>query len=265
MGITSSLSGQNQATLAPNFEIDAFSDLRSSILAGGTLDNDVAGDSDGDGFIDGTYDVTMALQDFVSVLPGETVTYTTNTLFGNAVPEAPGSSEALPLLPDQIGPDGGVDFSIPADVFDTPETIVWIDPEIATGYVYDITGGTFSAVQAPTFGTVPDGDMTYTLSFVGAVSGDVSIEISSGELYFFAFDDQVSTFTLSGIDPALMLDPTDVTAFVTGVGAFTTSSVVNVVQTPISAVPLPAGLLLSMSGVLLLGGMHTRLRRLRTS
>ena len=64
----------------------------------------------------------------------------------------------------------------------------------------------------------------------------------------------MSSFTITGIDPARMLDPTDVNGFVTGVSLVTGLGLPGTItQTPITTevgtVPLPA------SGALLLGGL----------
>ncbi len=63
----------------------------------------------------------------------------------------------------------------------------------------------------------------------------------------------MSSFTITGIDAALMLDPTNANAFVTGVSVVNGGVPGAITQTPITtevnAVPLPA------SGVLLLSGI----------
>lgn len=267
LGITTNVTGQNTNTTEGRFEIDSYSGLRNDIENGAQLDNKIEGDADGDGFIDGVYDVTMGLQDFVTVAAGATFNYTTSTLFGNAVPQAPGSTEALPLLPDNIGPDGGFQFDISAELFNIPQTIVWIDPVIAVGYTYEVTSGqTFSGVTAPSFGTVPDADQTYTLSYTSAVNGAVMATIMSGDTFLFDALDAVTTFNLTGIDTGLALDPANQQAFATGISLFLNGNLgnVNLSQTPITfdtvsvaAVPLPAAawlMLLGLGGLVAAGG-----------
>lgn len=103
------------------FEIDKYSlflGLYNRIQDGGSstlyeLNETIWNDSNGDQFIDAGngYDVTLALSNQFSLGIGETVTYTTETLFGNGVPAditLPGSEISLPppetILPETPAP-----------------------------------------------------------------------------------------------------------------------------------------------------------------
>ncbi|SFA87862.1 VPLPA-CTERM protein sorting domain-containing protein [Poseidonocella pacifica] len=256
VGISRSVGGMTEPTEAQNFEIDVYSDLQNKILSGQNLGNTIEGDDDNDGFTDENYDVTLAQQNFFRILENQTVVYTTNTLFGNAVPPAPGSIEALPLLPDSVGPDGGFVFELDAREIVVGETI-FIDPIIAMGYT---SGTTFASVTAPSFGVVPDPD-GYTLTF-----GATSVFLASGSTYNFGAG--VTNFTITGIDTGLALDPTNPAAFVTGVSLNTFSSTsIVITQTPIetyipdpSPVPLPAGVWLIGTALAGLGFVSRRRR-----
>ena len=264
VGINASTSGNNTSpnALSQNYEFNEYSQLETDIQSGATLRNLIEGDSDGDGFIDGTYDVTMALQNFVTIPTNGTVTYTTSTLFGNAVPPTPGSTEALPLLPETIGPDGGFEFEVLAEDI-VPGQVIWIDPVIATGYTYEVTGAEFTSVQLPSFASVPDSD--YTL-----VVNGMSYSATSGELIEFSSltSETVSMFQILGIDVSLLLDPTDTAAFVTGIVLDFLADAATVTQTPItfdtdgtSPVPLPAGLVLLGTSLGAFGIVSRRRRR----
>ena len=151
------------APTSNRFEVSSFPSLGDRISNGGALTDLVQNDSDGDGFIDTAFDVTMALRNEFLLGPGESTTYTTQTLFGNAVPPAPGEIEALPLLPTEIDPEGAFLFDIdPGTIVDGE--IVFIDPDIAIGYTYAVTGASFASVQAPSLSAVPDTD-GYLLAF----------------------------------------------------------------------------------------------------
>jgi len=144
---------------------------------------------------------------------------------------SPGESADNPLLPVIV--DGSFQFTFPVQV----ERRYFIDPEVAIGYDYSVTGGPlFSSVLAPAGINVSN---TFDLIFAGG-----SDTIIGGVDYMFATPQ--SSFGIRGIDIAANLDPDDPTAFVTGL-TFNNSGVVNVTQTPIrsdsTSVPGPLPLL----------------------
>lgn len=156
-------------------------------------------------------------------------------------------SEDNPFLPDEIDEEtGGFVFGVPGG-FDRGE-IFFIDPEIATGYTYTITGNTFLSVQLPSLATVPDGDGQYSIT----VNGFTTDGFLAGSIVFFEPSDNVTEFTITGIDVALALDPNDPLAFVTGVSVGVPGQG-TITQTPITTqidpIPLPAGGLLLLSGL----------------
>lgn len=171
--------------------------------------------------------------------------------FGNFESES-GSSEFTPLMPDPSNPtdaNGGFVFVLPE--VEANETI-WIDPDVSTGYTYTATGGgLFASVTAPTLLSVNDGD-GYEVVFINEFGLEETVALLAGQT--FTFDFPVSSFTIQGIDENLMLDPTDPTAFVTGV-SFSAGGSYGVVQTPVTTtvggginVPEPATLaMLAMS------------------
>ncbi|MGO4892773.1 hypothetical protein [Flavobacterium sp. W21_SRS_FM6] len=241
------------------FEISSYSGLRGIIAQGEALDDQIDGDTNGDGFIDSAYDVTLALRNVFNLAPNEVVTYTTQTLFGNATPPAPGSIEALPLLPGSTDPEtGAFNFDLPAADITVGETI-FFDPIISTGYTYTVTGAEFDSVTAPTFAAVADAD-GYRLLFSSGGT-DYDYALASGEMFNFGDNGffGLTSFSLTGIDPNLALDPNDINAFVTGI-AFEniTASTVGMSQTPITfdtdinAVPAPATLSLLLLGLVLI-------------
>ncbi|MEE9329840.1 MAG: VPLPA-CTERM sorting domain-containing protein [Parvularculaceae bacterium] len=256
LGIT----GSGGTNPTGRFEVASFSGLRGRVAGNAVLANDVQGDTDGDGFINNPYDVTLALANAFNLAAGATQTYLTQTLWGNAVPPAPGSTEALPLLPTTITNGGAFLFEIdPADV--TPGQIIWIDPDIAVGYTYAVTGATFDAVQMPSFGTVPDPD-GYILTFTDSM-GTQSVALASGATHTFA--EAVSSFTITDIAVALMLDPTNPIAFQTGIALTSLSGApIIITQTPIvqtvgdNPVPLPAGIWLMITGLGAIGASSRR-------
>ena len=216
------------------------------------MSNAVDFDNDGDGIADTSYDVTLQLQDDFLLMPGEVQAYTTTTIFGNGEPPAPGSSPSTPLLPTSSGGSvPGFTFSIPVLTLQVQQTF-FIDPDIATGYTYQVVGADFYSVTAPEFAYVPDGDGTYTISYNGN-----TYTLFAGQTHTFLTP--VTSFVLSGIDPSLLLDPNNPLAFVTGIALDNIDPLianVDITQTPIittipdtQPVPLPA------SAVLFAGGL----------
>ncbi|WP_136635330.1 VPLPA-CTERM sorting domain-containing protein [Pseudooceanicola onchidii] len=170
---------------------------------------------------------------------------------------AGGTDESDPFLPDTDGtsePGDPFVFTIPVDV--VPGQLIFIDPVISVGYTYEVEGSTFASVKAPTFDAVADPD-GYILTIDG-----LEQSIASGQEIFFG--PGVTSFTLTGIDPTLGLDPDDIMAFVTGISLGQNAGGATVTQTPITidtdtpAVPLPASLVFVLSG---LGGLGLMRRR----
>lgn len=167
-------------------------------------------------------------------------------LDGEPVP--PGTTPTNPLLPtpDPNNPDG---FTFPGvPVGDNGLGIIdpiFFDPIVSVGYDYAVTGGPlFASVLIPN--SLPQGDSNFTLELPGfgnysLVAGTTFNLLGVNPLGF-------SDFRISDIDPAEMLDPTNPTAFVTGL-TFTAPGTVTVTQNPIVqntdsvSVPEPSNLL----------------------
>jgi hypothetical protein len=148
---------------------------------------------------------------------------------------APGDTPENPLMPVDVGNfDNSFVFNFPVQ----PSRTFFIDPEIAIGYDYAVSGGPlFASVTAPTGINASD--------IFDLVFGATNVPITGGVEY--SFGTPQSSFRIQGIDLAANLDPTNPTAFVTGV-SFDSSGTVNVTQTPITfntsaSVPGPIPLL----------------------
>jgi hypothetical protein len=148
-----------------------------------------------------------------------------------------GGSPETPLLPETptspTAPWVFPDFT----VFD-PDFTWWLDPDVAVGYIYNVTGGPKFASYDPLplpfdnnyelFGS-SDSCATFTNS-LGPIIG------SGGA---FTFGSPVECFAIKGIDVANMLDPTNTMAFNAGF-TFDSIGTVNVTQTPITEFVDPA-------------------------
>ncbi|MCZ8119373.1 MAG: HAF repeat/PEP-CTERM domain-containing protein, partial [Microcystis sp. LE18-22.4A] len=145
-------------------------------------------------------------------------------LDGEPVP--PGTTPTNPLLPtpNPSNPDGFI-FSgviVGNNGFGTTNPI-YFDPIVSVGYDYAVTGGPlFASVLIPN--ALPQGDSNFILELPGfgnysLVAGTTFNLLGVNPLGF-------SDFRISDIDPAEMLDPTNPTAFVTGL-TFTAAGTVT--------------------------------------
>ncbi|NCR18895.1 MAG: PEP-CTERM sorting domain-containing protein [Microcystis aeruginosa LL13-03] len=155
----------------------------------------------------------------------------------------PGTTPTNPLLPtpNPSNPNGFTFPNVPVgnNGFGTTNPI-FFDPIVSVGYDYAVTGGPlFASVLIPN--ALPQGDSNFILELPGfgnysLVAGTTFNLLGVNPLGF-------SNFRISGIDPAEMLDPTNPTAFVTGL-TFTAPGTVTVTQNPITvSVPEPSNLL----------------------
>lgn len=170
-----------------------------------------------------------------------------------------GSNENFPLLPSNPPDPETGEFIIDIPTPD-PDAIIWVDPPVSIGYEYAVIGAgvAIDEISAPSLATVADLD-GYIIS-----DGITSVAIGAGQTIdvLAEFGAPLTEFTLTGIDPALMLDADDPLAFPLGIGV-TTGTSFSLSVTPIVApIPLPAGLPLYLGGVLL-GGMLLRRRARR--
>ena len=140
-----------------------------------------------------------------------------------------------------------------------PGITYYLDPEVATGYIYQNRPGNpkFASVELPNIGN--PGPYDLYLWNGAAFVFDTTL---AAEIPFDFADGGVSEFEVLGIDPSLELDPDNGTAFITaltfeGAGNFT--GTMTPVTTEVSA-PEPASLTLLASGLLGLGLVRRRRR-----
>ena len=137
------------------FEIDSFSGLRSRILEGVELDEEITGDGlNNDGFVNEPYDITLALRNSFSLEPGESEVYTTETIFGTVSPaELEISTSDLNLK----------ELDTPLYRFhntDVPGTYLYVDAEERSNILENFPnfreeGYAFKVADEPGFGVIP--------------------------------------------------------------------------------------------------------------
>lgn len=165
----------------------------------------------------------------------------------------PGQTPNNPILPIFVPPEPGIPVE-PGWDFEfnvvSPDVPVFIDPEIAIGYEYELTssGNAFTSVLLPSIGDgifgieVWDGAQWVV---VGTAVAGTSFDLSS-----FG---NVTRFRVNGIEVEAALDPEDPTAFVTGL-TFGATGPVAVSQTPMTTmVPEPGTYALLLGGLLVVG------------
>jgi PEP-CTERM motif-containing protein len=143
-----------------------------------------------------------------------------------------------------------------------PGITYYIDPEVATGYIYQTGSGNpnFASVELPNIGN-PD---PYDLYLWNGAAFVFDTALAADTLFDFA-PGGVNEFEVLGIDPGLGLDPDNTTAFITaltfeGAGDFT--GTMTPITTDVSA-PEPGSLTLLASGLLGLGLLRRRRGRLQ--
>ncbi len=170
--------------------------------------------------------------------------------------EPPGWSPGNPLLPVDGNVEDGVFEFAPFDI--TAEgpggsTFLFIDPVIAIGYEYTVSGGPkFLEILLPTLGDA-DG---YDIELL--VSGDWQKVGEVAEGGTFTFAEAVSRFRVMGIDPDLELDPTNPVAFVTGVKFDGTGTVQLTMEAVTAPIPEPQTYALFAAGLALLAARRAR-------
>lgn len=155
---------------------------------------------------------------------------------------ADGATPEAPLLPE-IVTDAGFEFEFDIDL----NQQIFIDPEVAVGYEYAVSEGpNITSVLLPLIAGDIDGYEIY------GPDGQLLAIIQPGQLYNFG-PGGVNRFTVRDIDGGL--DPSDPTAFVTGL-TFDGAGTVRMTQRPVTVntdgeVPEPASLLLlPLAGVM---------------
>jgi hypothetical protein len=164
-----------------------------------------------------------------------------------------GSSASAPLLPEIVTAEG-FQFNFNIDL----DQQIFIDPVVAVGYDYSVSSGpNIRTALFPTVAGDTDGFSIYSLLT------DALLGIATPGTAFDFGPDGVSGFRLLGIDPIAALDPTNTTAFVTGL-TFTGAGQVSMSQNPITFdtnsnnIPEPSTTFLFLVGALAIGTMGTR-------
>jgi hypothetical protein len=188
---------------------------------------------------------------------------------------AAGLDPSNPILPSpDDDPSDGFDFELTLGNTGaglSPDSPLWIDPVYAVGYEYTVSGSTFgSAILPPGYG-----DDLYSISwwddsnasYVLLDSGHDGGLFAAGEIINFLtlVDPQgISRFKVEEIELSTLLDPSDPSAFMTGL-SFTAGGTLTLNMMPITQyapslgnVPEPGVLVLIGSGFLAFGGYRRR-------
>jgi hypothetical protein len=139
-----------------------------------------------------------------------------------------GATPSQPMLP-QPGADplNLIPFLFPFNTGSAGDNLFWIDPIVAVGYDYEITGSNVTSIVLP----AGIGDDQYDLHLDNGGGFAFDSVVSAGVAHDFA-GGGVSKFRILGIEPGAGLDPEDPTAFVTGLTFGTPNANVQVSMLP---------------------------------
>jgi Ca2+-binding RTX toxin-like protein len=161
---------------AGRYDIDRFPLLRSNLAAGRPLRNLVTNDTNGDRTVDIPYDVSLALVNLFTLMPGESSTYTTHTVFGNGIPANLRPPNQVPIATDDVGSTtlgAPIILDIVSNDTDTDGAPIYSTVQIVTqpanGTVINIGNGLVTYTPIPGF----SGSDTFTYTIADDL-GDVS-------------------------------------------------------------------------------------------
>ena len=158
--------------------------------------------------------------------------------------------ETAPMMPTNTNSNvNGSVFTFTQNPADVCDDTFWIDPPIAIGYSYAVSGGEFESVTLPSLQTVADNN-GYTLHYNSG--GAQSVAVMPGQQ--FIFPSPVSGYQIKGIDMSLALGLHDPAAFAMGVKLTNPTGA----QVKITQIPMPAS-----TGVVLDRPIHERFERVR--
>lgn len=162
---------------------------------------------------------------------GSTLLQGTPTTGGGTTVNCP--TESNPMMPTNTNTNvNGSVFEFAQNVSDVCPNTFWIDPPIAIGYSYAVSGAKFESVTLPSLQTVADTN-GYTLHY--NLNGGQSIPVMPSNQHLFP--NPVSQYQVKGIDHTLGLNLHDPTAFAMGVKLTNFSGQ----QVKITQIPMPLG------------------------
>lgn len=170
-----------------------------------------------------------SLQSGQGGMPGSGANTTADANAGGNPVQCP--TENAPMMPTSTA-NGAFQFSIAQQ--DLCDGEFWIDPPIAIGYRYTVTGATFSKVTMPSAQTVADTD-----GYVFRMPATTTVPVRAMASQSIDFPSGITEFVVSNIDASLQLDPTDPLAFAIGLDLSAPTGDVTIIQTPLTA-PAPA-------------------------
>ncbi|HBY80779.1 MAG TPA: hypothetical protein DEG47_28065, partial [Cyanobacteria bacterium UBA11148] len=160
------------------YDIDEYSVLRDRIEDGDPLNNTIVGDTDADNFIDtDAYDLGIALGRGFSLNPGQSVTYTTATIFGEPSP----AEISINIAPVAIDDTATTNINTPVTIDVLANDSDADNDPLSFTIGTNPTNGTVAIDNNGTPGDLTDDSVTYTPNTGFSGTDSFTYQLSDGQ------------------------------------------------------------------------------------
>ncbi|MCX7418661.1 MAG: Ig-like domain-containing protein, partial [Planctomycetia bacterium] len=196
---------------ANRFELGLFPNLRTRLINGLNIANQVANDNNSDGSVDPGREgnVTLALRNAYTLAPGAITTYTTHTVFGTGTPNQIEFNRGPSTLPDGADPNNAKETNKPiVSLRDEPVTIDVVKNDTDLDGSLDVTSiriedqpakGTVEAVGDGRIRYTPEPGTTGTFTFTYSIADNLGSRSISTRVFVLVNPDPGSDVINGGL------------------------------------------------------------------